>query len=394
MNKNIVSVFCGCLIFIGSFAQTNSINELLNEIEKNNTELKAYQVFIESRRLENKSGNNLPDPKFSAYYLPFGANITSEYTEFQISQSLEFPSVYAAQGKWNDLKALQLETSYSKVRQDILLKAKLYIIELTILQKQKEIETIRQDQSKQVFDQIQELFNSEQLGILDLNKAKIAWIQEQFVVEQIYTEMQAVLALLEKLNGGNPVIIKQYVLENSIEIDAFETIWKDKIVADPFIIELKANEAVSLQKIKVEKNKALPNLTAGYNYQGVKGNNYSGFYGGISIPLWNSKNKVKAAEASYRYQQTNTKVITTTHYVNFKEQYNRYQLLFKKYNEYQVTMKSLNSEELLFKAYMLGEFSFMEYYVELQFYRKALDKMLQMEKEIYQLKARLLKHQL
>ena len=84
----------------------------------------------------------------------------------------------------------------------------------------------------------------------------------------------------------------------------------------------------------------------------------------------------------------------TTYYIKFKEQYNRYQLLLKKYNEYQITIESLNSESLLFKAYILGEFSFMEYYVELQFYRNALDKMLQMEKEIYQLKAQLLKHQL
>jgi hypothetical protein len=57
-------------------------------------------------------------------------------------------------------------------------------------------------------------------------------------------------------------------------------------------------------------------------------------------------------------------------------------------------MGNLESEDLLFKAYMLGEYSFMDYYVELQFYRNASDKMLQMEKELQLLQAQLLKHQL
>ncbi|MBN4085175.1 TolC family protein [Flavobacteriaceae bacterium AH-315-B10] len=206
MNKNIVFALCGYLLYICSFAQIKNVDELLNEIEQNNLELKAYKSFITSRLLENKSGNNLPDPQVSAYYLPFGANTTSEYTEFQISQSLEFPSVYTARGKWNDLKAKQLETEYSKVRQNVLLKAKTYIIELTILQKQKEIKEERRNQSKQVFDQIQELFYKEQVGILTLNKAKIVWIQEQFVLEQIDVEMQIILTALEKLNGSYEVL--------------------------------------------------------------------------------------------------------------------------------------------------------------------------------------------
>ena len=57
-------------------------------------------------------------------------------------------------------------------------------------------------------------------------------------------------------------------------------------------------------------------------------------------------------------------------------------------------MANLESENLLFKAYILGEYSFMDYYVELQFYRNASDKMFQMEKELQLLQAQLLKHQL
>jgi outer membrane protein TolC len=394
MNKYIVFAICGCLFFVTGFSQTKSVEELLNEIEQNNIELKGYQAFIESQQLENKSTNNLPDPQLSGFYLPFGDNATGDYTEYQISQSFEFPSVYGARGKWNESKSEQLASAYSTKRQEVLLQAKGILLGLAFLQKQKTIETERRTQSKQVFDQIQELFDKEQVGILDLNKAKIAWIQEQFVVEQIESDIQIQLSKLKTLNGGNPIDGTSSQIVLPAEIGTIEILWQEKLTTDPRLQELKANEEASLQKIKLEKNKVLPNLALGYNYQGVSGSNYSGFYGGVSIPLWSSKNKVKAAEANYEYQQSNTQVITTSLYAQFQETYNRYELMFEKYNEYQTTMGNLDSEQLLFKAYQLGEYSFMDYYLELQFYRTAKDKMLQMEKDLQLLQAQILKHQL
>ena len=394
MYKNIIFTLCGCLFFLLSYAQNKSVDQLLDEIEKNNIELKGYQSFIESQQLEDKSNNNLPDPQLSGYYMPYGDNTTDAYTEYQIEQSFEFPTVYAARGKWNDLKSQQLQTAYAKKRQEVLLKAKEFILELVFLQKQKAIETERRVQSKKVFDQIQELFDKEQVGILDLNKAKIAWIQEQFVVEQVESDMQIMISKLKTLNGDKHVdgILTESII--SREVGSIENLWQEKLAKDPSLQGLNANEKVSLQKVKLEKNKVLPNIALGYNYQGVNANNYSGFFGGLSIPLWSSKNKVKAAQANHEYQQSNTQVITTSLYSQLQETFNRYQLMLEKYNEYQTTTGNLDSEKLLFKAYMLGEYSFMDYYVELQFYRNASDKMLQMEKELQLLQAQLLKHQL
>lgn len=394
MNIKIVFALCGCLFYANGFSQTRTIAELLCEIEQNNTELKGYQSFTESQQLEYKSANNLPDPQVSGYYLPFGTHQTGDYTEFEISQSFEFPTVYAARNKWNGLKTEQLQTVYAKKRQEVLLKAKNGVLNLYFLQKQKGIEDERKMQSQKVYEQVQVLFNKEQVGILDLNKAKVAWLQEQFKVEQLQAEIQNQLTVLQSLNGGQALEVTDLQLELPLQIQSLETLWNDKLAKDPKVLELKANEASALQKVTLEKNKVLPNLALGYNYQGVNGNNYSGVYGGLSIPLWNSKNKVKAAQTQYEYQQSNVKTATAILYSQFQQDYNQYQLLFNKYNEYRETIANLNSEDLLFKAYSLGEYSYLEYYMELQFYRDATDKMLQMEKQIQLLQAQLLIHQL
>ncbi|AYN66456.1 TolC family protein [Euzebyella marina] len=394
MNTYIVSAICGCLFFVTGFSQDRNIGELLNEIEQNNIELKAYQSLIDGQKLQNKSGNNLPDPQLSGYYLPFGDHQTDDYTEFEISQSFEFPSVYAARNKWNNLKAEQLQAAYGEKRQEILLKAKKWLIDFFILQKRKTIEDERKKQSQEVYEQMQELFNREQVGILDLNKAKVAWIQEQFVVEQLEAEIQNQKTALQALNGNQPLGLDNLQLNIPFQIQTVADLWNEKLAKDPKILELKAYEAAAQQNVKLEKTKILPDLSLGYNYQGVNGNNYSGVYGGLTIPLWNSKNKVKAAEANYKYQQSNTQVVQQMLYAQLQQEYNQYQLLLEKYTEYQDTIETLNSEELLFKAYSLGEYSFLEYYMEVQFYRDATDRILQMEKQLQLLQAQLLIHQL
>jgi outer membrane protein TolC len=394
MLKHIVFALCGCLYAAIGLAQTNQTEQVLRAIEQNNKELKAFQSLMESQRLDYKSSNNLPDPQVSAFYLPFGEHTTGDYSEFQVSQSFEFPTVYAARGNWIDKQEEQLQLEYSRIRQEVLLPAKKYCIGLISLAKRKEVVQLRMEQARQVFEQVQELFDKEQVGILQLNKAKIAWMQDQFQVEQIEAERRNLLFSLQKLNGGQAIVFDQKVFATDLKLSDADSLWQQKKATDPEIVVSIGQEDVSLQQIKVEKNKLLPNLTAGFNHQGIMGSNYSGVYGGISIPLWNGRNKVKAAEARYQYQQSKTEAVTTAMYSTFLEQYYQYELMLRKYDEYTTTLEGLNSENLLLEAYQLGQISFMDYYIELQFYRQAYDKMLEIEKELHQLKAEILKYQL
>ena len=394
MYRYLVSVVCGILISMGSFAQDTGIERVLEQISQNNRQLKAYQSYIVSQNLDNKSGNNLQDPQVSAFYLPFGEHMSDDYYEYQVSQRFEFPTVYGARSNRIEKQKELLELEYELLRQEVLLNAKKQLLELQILQKRKKLEGKRVEQAKRVYDQIQRLFDAEQIGILELNKSKVAWLQQQFELDQLNIQVNNTLMELQKLNGGNPVQEEQILFFDDSEVADLQTLWKEKLSVDAEIKMLTARESVAEQAVKLEKNKLLPDLTVGYNYQGVNSSNYSGFLGGLSIPLWNSKNKVKAAKANLEFTQANTGVETAELYTRFQENYQQYQLLKKKYEEYQETFEDLNSEELLFKAYELGEFSFLDYYREVEFYRQAYNNMLEMEKELLQLKAELLKHQL
>jgi outer membrane protein TolC len=222
----------------------------------------------------------------------------------------------------------------------------------------------------------------------------LVWIQEQFSIQQLELEKQNFLLLLKNLNGGNEVMLSQDRFSENFALDRVNSLWTEKQTNDPELQLLVQREEVALQQLSLSKKNFLPNITAGFNHQGVSGEYYSGIYGGVSIPLWSNKNKVKSSEAHYEYQQTYTEVQRQNLHAAFEKKYNEYQFLYQSFEEYYKTLQGLNSEALLLQAYELGEISFMEYYMELKFYREALDTQIQIELQLSQLRAQLLKHQL
>ncbi|NHE56469.1 TolC family protein [Cyclobacterium plantarum] len=394
MYKNIVFALSGCLLAFVGFAQSPSIESILKRVEQNNQELKAMSEYVESKRLELKSGNNLPDPQLGAYYLPFGEHNRGDYTEFQISQSFEFPTVYSARGSLIDQQSAQLELEYQVKRQGILAEAKNYCLNLIYLNKRMDTETLRVEQARQVFDQVQELYEKEQVGILELNKARVAWMQEQFKIQQIESDVKNTLLQLNNLNGGNELSFTQDEYSESLVLAAKDALWQEKQVIDPVLTQLKQQEAIAQQSLSLAKNKSFPNLTAGYNSQGVAGERFSGIYAGVTIPLWSNRNKVKAAQSQLEFQQSFNSSKTLQAHTSFEKQYNAYEIMLSKFQDYEATLSGLNSDKLLLQSYLLGELSFIEYYMELQFYRQAYDAMLDMQYQLYISQNQLLKHQL
>jgi len=394
MFNKFVFVLCGYFWFIGAAAQPSAINRVLNEIERNNKQLQAFQSYMESERFDLKLPFYLPNPVVSAYYLPIGSKSSGAYSEFQISQSFEYPTVYTTGKNLIDHQIRQLQLEYNVMRQEVLLPAKKYCFDLIFLNKRKKVEENRVRQARQVLEYTQVLFKKDQVGILDLNKARIAWMQDQFTIEQIENEQQNILRVLQKLNGGEEINFDQMDYTEDFTIPGFDSLWQQKRVVDPSLTVLALSEVVSLEQIKLAKARLMPSLTAGLNYQGVMGLHYSGFYGGVSIPLWNRKDKINSAEANYQYQQSYSTAQKVEVYSTFVQQFNHYEILLDKFNAYQSTLSGIDSEALLLIAYQSGEISFVEYFMEQQFYRNAYDKMLQMESKLLKLKTDLLKHQL
>lgn len=245
-----------------------------------------------------------------------------------------------------------------------------------------------------VFEQIETLFKQEEKGILEYNKAKMVWMQHQFALKQIQLERERVLNDLTQLNGGKTISGTPTEYEGGLEIAPLDSLWQQSLQADPDLNILRAQEELAFQNLRLSRQQNLPKLTLGVNYQGLRGDNYTGFFGGFSIPLWSNQNRNAVAESRYLFQQSHSTAKRSQRYAELQNQYQQFQLLRDSYREYQQLLTGLNSETLLLQAYELGQISFLDFYMELQFYRQAYDKMQEMEWSLYQLKTELLSYQL
>ena len=87
------------------------------------------------------------------FYLPFGNHSTGDYSEFQITQSFEFPTVYEARNNLIEAQHHQLELEYSVIRQEIMLTAQKYCLEIINLNKLEAVEQAKVEQARTMFDQ-------------------------------------------------------------------------------------------------------------------------------------------------------------------------------------------------------------------------------------------------
>lgn len=379
---------------VGLNAQIASIDHVLKEIENNNKELKAKALLLESKREEVKSGNNFQDPDLVGFYLPFGEHFGPDYYEFQISQTFDFPSVYGARGNLIDKKLERLEEEYKMDRQAVLLKAKHLCQEIIYLNKRMEVEERRMDQARKQFAYQDSAYKAEQTGVLELNKAKVSLLQQEFKLRKVENQKFIVQGQLNVLNGGKELNFDATEYTGILELIDLELLWQEKLENDPEFILLSKAEALARQQLSLSKNMSLPKLTAGYNYQGIEGSNYHGIYAGLSIPLWSNNHLIKSARLNLKYNEEFRDSKTAREYNQFKSSYDQYNLELSRYRDYQSTLFALNTEEMKQQIYRSGEMTYVMYYLELQFYRDAQDEMMEMELFLHQKQAELLKHQL
>ena len=139
---------------------------------------------------------------------------------------------------------------------------------------------------------------------------------------------------------------------------------------------------------------ALPKLEGGYRSQEFAGQTIQGIHLGITIPLWENKNKVKHQKAHLRFNDLQVEEHQNEHHNEIQQLYEKYSSLNLAIEEYQKLMASVNNNELLNKALELGEISSLQYFMEINYYYDSYDNFLSLESDYYQVIAELNKYQL
>ena len=379
MKKSIITVIA---ITFGStlFAQNNIENVLL-EIEKNNTTISALKEKAEANKLGNKTGIYLQNPEVEFNYL-WGNDITGNRTDFSIKQAFDFPTAYKYKNQISEIKNEQIELDYQKQRKELLLESRLICYDLIYTNALHTELSKRLSHAEKLATSYKAKLDAGETNILEYNKAQLNLLNLSKELESLNVEKEALQGELSRLNGGVQVTLSDSEFRTSeIPLD-FEQWYLQAEQSNPLFNWLKKEIELNQKHVSLNKSMSLPKLQAGYMSESVVGQEFKGVTVGVSIPLWENKNTVKYASA-------NTLAMENAINDNKVQLYNHLKVLHakaiglqKNISDYKENLKRYNNSELVAKALDKGEISVIEYMLELSIYYESVNKVLQSELEM------------
>ncbi len=391
--KPLIVYIISCFLILHTIAQSD-IDRVLKSIEITNKAIQSNRMYWEARRAEFRTGLTPYDPQVEYDYMTGSPPGAGNQRDFSVTQRLDFPTTYKRKRQLSGQQIAQTELQQQVYRQDVLLEAKLVTLQIIYLNKRAAELNRRLTSTQGLVEAYQKKLDKGDVIVLDVNKAKLQLLNIKNEVALNDNERQVATTKLSEFNGGQVLDIRDTTYPVQLIIPDFETL--DSIIEanDPIIKVYEQEIRIQEQNIAVQKALNLPKIETGYHSQGILGQSYKGAHAGITIPLWENKNRIKAAQANLDYATSNTHTHILEHRLENKGYYDQLEVRTKSMQEYKNLLSTLNNTELINKALRLGHITTIQYFQDESYYFSAYDKYLLMEWEYQQAVARLYKYQL
>lgn len=369
----------------------SSVQEVLQEIEKNNPKLKAHQQYLEAQKLGFRSQNNLANPELE-WEKSFSSQEGKPY-EILVSQSFDFPTSYIYKNQIRDEKIANLQNSSARVRQEVLLNSELLCFELIYRSKQNIELSTRLDNAEKLSSFFEKRLKEGDANILEVNKIRMLSLNTKNQLQLVRNKIANLKEDLRKQNGGLELNLNTLAYPViSIEEDT-QLLLANAVNADPYLKQLSSNEKMASKETSLVKTNSLPKISIGYRYLGsdiMKEAN--GMKLGISIPLWENKNKVKQAKLMEHFRKEELSFEKMEKENEYRKLFQTFSSLKSSLSDYQNVFSEKKYGTLLRKALDFGEISGIEYLMESIYYYESFDTYLEIEYEYNITKAKIVKH--
>ena len=150
---------------------------------------------------------------------------------------------------------------------------------------------------------------------------------------------------------------------------------------------------MNLQK-QLTRASSMPKFKAGYYSEKVVGLRLQGVRLGITIPIWENANRVKAATGEVISAELAAEKFRSDEVSAILQLHAKYSGFQRQTEQLSSALQSSNDPDLLALAVESGEISVVEYFYETDLYYKVYNEFLIAEKELYRAEAELTKYEL
>lgn len=374
-------------------AQT-SIETILQSVEKNNKTIASHRQLTSAQQLEYQTGIAPEDPFVSADYMIGRPVSGGNQLDILASQRLDFPTVYGKRKNLSQAQIISADLELEEVRREVLLEAKMVCLELIYLNKLSEELKKRISRADSLTLQFKEKLEQDDINALGVNKSKIQLLNLKSQLREIESKMSIQKERLTALNGGMEITFDSGEFEEGGDFPDFETL-KDSITnADAHLQALHQDNAIYQANLELTKAMRLPEIEFGYHYQSVLGQTFNGGHFGLSIPLWQHKNTVKAAQTLNDFGAYQVESYTMQLHYELRELYDRFKNQEQTLKDYEEVLSGINSEEILDQLLKLGDIDYITYVQEMEYFYDAKNNYLALQKELHTTLAEIFKYQL
>lgn len=361
----------------------SSFDNVLKEIEMNNTTLKAYREKANADKIGNKTGINMANPEVEFGYLWGNPSGEGNRVDLNVTQSFDFPTAYRYKTQLSDGKNQQVDMIYDQQKVEILQQARLICVELVYQTKMNKILSDRLKQARELSDAYQKSFDQGNIDVLERNKTKLNLLNAEKALQINEVDLNLSKSELQRLNGGLDITEFNRYSDFTFPLNFIE--WFAIVKANnPSLRVAEQEVALSRKQEQLTRALNLPKITAGYASERVSGTTFQGVSVGVSIPLWEGKNTVKHQKAQTVALQMQHEDSELQFRNTLKNQYDKAKKLSLLLKEYEDALSVTSSQDLLKMALDKGQLSLINYLLELSVYYETVDKYLETERD-YQL---------
>lgn len=350
---------------------STSLDETALSILTGSPSYHSQELTLQSQGRSLATESNLPDPTLGGEYLWMPQDVDNRWT-LELRWGVEWPGVYGARNKEAKLNLNAIEKGIIEQRYESLAEIKGLLLDYIQCRQKLALLNELTLNNDTIYRLAEHSLNNGELTVLDLNKVKLEYANIRVAKAAIEDEEAQIIADLSLICGRD---CTEYLTaldcrfpEIYLPSDAeMETISK----LSPGVQMAEAEAEAARQKKKVAKMEALPSLELGYKHAFEDGMHFNGVVWGISLPMFSSRGKQKAADAAILEAEFNARKALNEAETEIGELQKRLALAKFQIEEISPIVESVDYNTTLLNAYEGGVLTIIEYISDRNYFTNA-----------------------
>ena len=351
----------------------NEVERVLQSVEQHNTTLVAFRHETEAAKVGNHTNLNLPNPEVEFGYLWGSPSSIGHRKDVSAVQSFDFATVTGAKRRLARQQDALADWQYKESRMQLLLEAHHLCLDAIYYNAMCKELMQRKQYAEEITSAQQKRLEQGDINRIEYNQVKLDLAAVCAELMRCNTERAAVMAELQRLNGGEPLLIEATDYPAVAIANDFEAWYAEAEQKSPALAYVKQQIDVANRELAVRRADGLPTVSLGFMGEYVSGENYQGVKVGMSIPLWANKNRVRQAKAEVEAAKARQTDARQQFYSRLHNLFVQQRGLRQVVQSYQEALRATDNTSLLKKALDAGSISTMDYLLGARMYYDAVN---------------------